>query len=280
MTCSALRYGEYLLICAVVALPLGGCKKAPSNGSKISKKAAAAAGADMEAALPAEMGPAAPAMNALDAMDTGQAEVPATARPAGGASDMAEPQMARSADDAGRHGKVLRPRARKGASGKTLTSLQGHTVGLFGGSTMSGKGAGAGGGGSGMWGGFSGMGSGLGGKGLGGMAPARKPKVHLRSAKVMGGLSTSALKRVIRRRLAGVKYCYISVGLPRNPKLAGNMTIAFAIAANGRVTMATLRSSSLGSSAVAGCVKRTVLRMVFPKPKSSTMATASFSFKP
>jgi len=178
-----------------------------------------------------------------------------------------------------------------------LGALMGHTVGDesglgglgLGGGGRGGGGSGAGGVGFGGWGGFGkggggggGGGFGLGGRGFGvGKYRSRSPRVFMSRASVSGGLDAATIRRVIRRHLSEIKYCYMSIGLPTNPQLAGMVKVSFTITASGGVGRVSIAQSTLNHGGTESCIKRSVRRWRFPKPEGSMpFVTYPFHFKP
>ncbi len=178
-----------------------------------------------------------------------------------------------------------------------LGALMGHTVGDesglgglgLGGGGRGGGGSGAGGVGFGGWGGFGkggggggGGGFGLGGRGFGvGKYRSRSPRVFMSRASVSGGLDAATIRRVIRRHLSEIKYCYMSIGLPSNPQLAGMVKVSFTITSSGSVGRVSVAQSTLNHGGTEACIKSSVRRWRFPKPEGSMpFVTYPFHFKP
>lgn len=178
-----------------------------------------------------------------------------------------------------------------------LGGLTGHTVGDayglgglgLGGGGRGGGGSGAGGIGLGSWGaGFGGGGGGGGGFGAGGRGgyglgghKSRKVKVFAGTARVQGSLDKNIIRRVIRRHLAEVRFCYVSKGLASNQKLAGQVKVQFIISQQGRVTSVAVTSSSLNHGSTEACIKRAIRRWRFPKPEGGIVVVRyPFNFKP
>lgn len=178
-----------------------------------------------------------------------------------------------------------------------LGALMGHTVGDesglgglgLGGGGRGGGGSGAGGSGFGGWGGFGkggggggGGGVGIGGGGFGiGKYRSRKPRVFMSRASVTGGLDAATIRRVIRRHLQEIQYCYVSVGLPSNPKLAGMVKVSFTIGATGLVGQVQISATTLNNPRTESCIRSAVRRWRFPKPEGSMpFVTYPFHFKP
>ena len=84
-------------------------------------------------------------------------------------------------------------------------------------------------------------------------------------ADVRGTLDKETIRRVIRRHITEVKYCY-EQALANNPSLGGRIQVEFTIAASGEVIASVLQSSTMGNPRVENCTVQAVRRWVFPKP--------------
>jgi len=95
---------------------------------------------------------------------------------------------------------------------------------------------------------------------------------------VLGRYDRSLVDGVVKRNLAAIRYCYQrEVNL--NPSLAGKVTVRFTIAADGSVSSATTKSSTLNSPAVETCINGRFMRMSFPAPTSGlVIVTYPFMF--
>jgi TonB family protein len=127
-------------------------------------------------------------------------------------------------------------------------------------------------------GGGSGYGRGVGGLGT---KKGKAPKVKTGSALVHGALSKEIIRRVIRRHLNEVKYCY-EKQLPQAPDMAGVVSVKFIINGTGNVQNSAVSNSSLGSAPVEQCVAQAVRRWTFPAPDGGgiVIVTYPFSFDP
>ena len=109
----------------------------------------------------------------------------------------------------------------------------------------------------------------------------RKPKVPdpiLGIASVRGSLDKEIIRRIVRRHLNEVRYCY-EQALPRHPSLAGRMVVQFTIAPTGQVLASYRQSSTLSSLAVESCVISAVKRWEFPKPDGGGLVIVSYPFQ-
>ncbi len=172
-----------------------------------------------------------------------------------------------------------------------LGALMGDQIGSnagFGGLGLRGTGRGGGGTGEGTiglgnlgtigHGGGGGSGSGY-GRGAGGFRgrSARVPRIRSGNADVRGSLSKEVIRRVIRRHINEVKFCY-EQELNQRPDLEGRVTVSFIISPTGAVQNALVQNSSLGNQAVEGCVAAAVRRWTFPAPDGGGIVIVNYPF--
>jgi TonB family protein len=129
-------------------------------------------------------------------------------------------------------------------------------------------------------GGGSGSGYGRGAGGLGGRR-AKAPEVLPGVANVRGSLDKEIIRRIIRRHINEVKYCY-EQELTRKADLGGRVAVTFTIAATGQVVTSVVQNSTMGNARVENCVVQAVRRWEFPKPLGGgiVIVTYPFSFTP
>ena len=125
-------------------------------------------------------------------------------------------------------------------------------------------------------GGGNGSGYGRGAGGLGGRR-ARAPDVIPGQANVRGSLDKEIIRRIIRRHINEVKYCY-ETELTKKADLAGRIAVQFTIAATGQVIASVLQSSTMGNIRVENCVVQAVRRWEFPKPMGGGIVIVSYPF--
>lgn len=125
-------------------------------------------------------------------------------------------------------------------------------------------------------GGGSGSGYGRGAGGLGGRR-ARSPDVIPGQAQVRGSLDKEIIRRIIRRHMNEVKYCY-EQELTKKPELQGRISVQFTIAATGQVVASVLQQSSMGNARVENCVVQAVRRWEFPKPLGGGIVIVAYPF--
>jgi TonB family protein len=157
-------------------------------------------------------------------------------------------------------------------------------VGIFGtGRGGGGEGEGTIGGGgplgtTGRYGGQGGLGYGI-GPGIGTLRTrhAGVPDVIPAVASVRGSLDKEIIRRIVRRHLNEVRFCY-QEGLTRRPSLQGRVVTQFTIAPTGRVMAALLQTSSLKEVSVEACVVNAVKRWEFPAPNGGGLVMVSYPF--
>ena len=105
----------------------------------------------------------------------------------------------------------------------------------------------------------------------------RVPDPTIGIASVRGTLDKEIIRRVVRRHLNEVKYCY-QQALTRRPTLEGRLVTQFTIAATGQVLAAFVQSSTLREVSVEACVVNAVKRWEFPAPDRGGLAMVSYPF--
>ena len=173
-----------------------------------------------------------------------------------------------------------------------LGAMTGNDIGQnfgFGGLGLRGTGRGGGGLGQGTIGmgnfGTIGRGGGRGegeggyGRGVGGFRgrSAGVPQVRSGGAEVRGSLSKEVIRRVVRRHINEVKFCY-EQQLNARPDLSGRVTTKFVISPTGSVQSAMVGSSSLRNEAVESCIVRAVRRWTFPAPDGGGVVVVNYPF--
>jgi pSer/pThr/pTyr-binding forkhead associated (FHA) protein len=123
-------------------------------------------------------------------------------------------------------------------------------------------------------GGGDGSGIGRGGAGFGGRT-AGAPEVTDGKADIKGSLDKDIIRRVIRRAMPGIKFCY-EQALLSNPALAGKVKIFFVIAQNGAVSSASPTSGI--NSEVDSCVARKISQLSFPAPQGGGIVEVTYPF--
>jgi hypothetical protein len=178
-----------------------------------------------------------------------------------------------------------------------IGALMGDQVGDsfgFRGLGMNGTGRGGGGTGLGTYGlgrlgtlghgGGDGPGQGYGPGGYGGGVNLRErehhdrvPRIRETGGSVTGALSAEAIRRVVRRHLPEVRFCY-EQGLQTNPSIEGRVTVGWIIGATGAVQSATVQGSDLGNSEVERCIAGAVRRWTFPQPDGGGVVGVNYPF--
>jgi TonB family protein len=94
-------------------------------------------------------------------------------------------------------------------------------------------------------------------------------------ANVRGNLDKEVVRRIIRRHINEVRYCY---DLLKQPSLGGRVMVQFTIAPSGQVIASVLQSSTLGSARVESCIVSAVRRWEFPHPLGGGIVIVSYPF--
>jgi hypothetical protein len=125
-------------------------------------------------------------------------------------------------------------------------------------------------------GGGNGSGYGRGAGGLGGRR-AKAPDVIPGQANVRGSLDKEIIRRIIRRHINEVKYCY-EQELLKKPDLGGRIVVQFTISPAGAVVASVLQNSTMGNMRVENCTVQAVRRWEFPKPLGGGIVIVSYPF--
>lgn len=124
--------------------------------------------------------------------------------------------------------------------------------------------------------------------GGGGVDLGEKKEVAARPAEVGSGpvevdssdVDKGALVRFIKVRLSAIRNCY-EKELKRNPNLKGKITVRFTIQTNGRTSDVEIEENTLGSEAVASCIKTVVRGWTLPfKPEDEVPVSYPFLLSP
>ena len=125
-------------------------------------------------------------------------------------------------------------------------------------------------------GGGSGSGYGRGAGGLGGRR-AHAPDVVPGTAQVRGSLDKEIIRRIIRRHINEVKFCY-EKELTTHPDLFGRVIVQFTIAGTGQVVASIVQQSTMNNPTVEGCIAGALKRWEFPKPQGGGIVIVSYPF--
>jgi pSer/pThr/pTyr-binding forkhead associated (FHA) protein len=127
-------------------------------------------------------------------------------------------------------------------------------------------------------GGGGGTGSGY-GRGAGGLSGRRAhaPDVVPGTAQVRGSLDKEIIRRIIRRHLNEVKFCY-EKELMKKQDLFGRVMIQFTISGTGSVLASAVQNSTMNSPSVEQCIAQSVRRWEFPKPQGGGIVIVSYPF--
>ncbi|MFO0573083.1 MAG: TonB family protein [Polyangia bacterium] len=95
---------------------------------------------------------------------------------------------------------------------------------------------------------------------------AGAPEVVPGTAEVRGSLDKELIRRIIRRHINEVKFCY-EKELTRIQNLEGRVMIQFTISPTGAVAASFVQSSTMNNPPVEQCIAAAVRRWEFPKPQ-------------
>jgi TonB family protein len=103
------------------------------------------------------------------------------------------------------------------------------------------------------------------------------PEIMPGIASVHGSLDKEIIRRIVRRHVNEVRYCY-EQELTKRPALAGRIVVQFMIAGNGQVLSSVLQSSTMGNARVESCAVQAVHRWSFPEPQGGGLVTVTYPF--
>jgi TonB family protein len=103
------------------------------------------------------------------------------------------------------------------------------------------------------------------------------PDILIGHADVRGTLDKEIIRRIVRRHLNEVKYCY-DQALTRQPKLEGRLVAQFTISGSGQVIASVKQSSTLGALEAEMCVVNAIKRWNFPAPTGGGLAIVTYPF--
>jgi pSer/pThr/pTyr-binding forkhead associated (FHA) protein len=178
-----------------------------------------------------------------------------------------------------------------GAGGEKLKGFGGFTSEGNGGLALSGKGAGGGGtadttlgglGKKGTGGGRVGTGKGAAGSGNG--IIGGKARVAIRSggpeeAVVMGSIDADAIEAAMMAHRDEFRRCYEKEINAEHPARGGRVGTNFVIGSTGRVTHASIESSTLKMEGAESCIIAVIKRIDFPIPRGAGVVQVAFPFK-
>jgi hypothetical protein len=123
-----------------------------------------------------------------------------------------------------------------------------------------------------------GRGSGY-GRGEGGVGGRRAyaPDVVAGTAQVRGALDKELIRRVIRRHLNEVRFCY-EKALQNAPTLGGRVMVEFLIEPDGSVRASAARDSTLPDASVGACTAGAFLRWQFPTARGGGPILVHYPF--
>ena len=95
---------------------------------------------------------------------------------------------------------------------------------------------------------------------------------------ILGALDRTVIDEVVKRHMNQIRYCY-QRQLSKKPKLAGKIVVRFTVAADGTVSKAEIKSSTMNDELVENCIIGRFQRMQFPAPKGEGVIIVSYPFQ-
>ena len=102
---------------------------------------------------------------------------------------------------------------------------------------------------------------------------AKKPAEQ----KIAGGLESRVIDEHIRKSMPAFIACYQSE-LKKSKNLAGRVAMNFLIGGDGKVTKATVTSTSMNNPAVENCVAEVIKGIQFPEPVGHGVVEVDYPF--
>jgi pSer/pThr/pTyr-binding forkhead associated (FHA) protein len=96
-------------------------------------------------------------------------------------------------------------------------------------------------------------------------------------AEFVGTIDREAVRRVVRSKLLEIKSCY-ERALNMDKSLEGKVVIRFQIEEQGRVRVASTKSTTLNNRQVEECVATRIKNAIFPEPPPGTVAEVDYPF--
>ncbi|MFK7985117.1 MAG: TonB family protein [Sandaracinaceae bacterium] len=117
------------------------------------------------------------------------------------------------------------------------------------------------------------------GRGAGGLQgrSAAIPRIRTGTAEVRGSLAREVIRRVIRRHINEVRFCY-EQELNARPDLTGRVSVRFTIGPTGAVQDSSVSSSTLSNARVEQCIAQALRRWRFPAPPGGGVVVVTYPF--
>ncbi len=110
-----------------------------------------------------------------------------------------------------------------------------------------------------------------------GVKKEREIEITPGRAVIQGSLDRDLVRRVIRRNIHQIRYCY-ERELQISQGLFGKVAARFVISPNGRVQQAKVEETTLNNATVEACVLRKIRLWRFPKPKGGGFVVVRYPF--
>ncbi|MEZ4338668.1 MAG: AgmX/PglI C-terminal domain-containing protein, partial [Sandaracinaceae bacterium] len=100
---------------------------------------------------------------------------------------------------------------------------------------------------------------------------ASVPRVGAPVPVVSGRLSAEVVRRIVRRHINEVRFCY-ERQLSATPTLAGSVTTRFTLSSTGAVSAASVTATTLNDTAAETCIADAIRRWTFPQPEAGEVS--------
>jgi Ca-activated chloride channel family protein len=94
---------------------------------------------------------------------------------------------------------------------------------------------------------------------------------------ILGAMDKTLIDAVVKRHLNAIRYCY-QRELQQKPSLNGKIVVKFVVAADGSVSTASIKSSTMNDAVVEQCLVGRFMRMQFPQPGGGGIVIVSYPF--
>ncbi len=95
---------------------------------------------------------------------------------------------------------------------------------------------------------------------------------------ILGGLDQNTINEIIKTYFEQIRYCYEKQLSGKGPSFEGRVSTRFLIQGSGRVSRATVTSSSLNNRPVERCLVKVIKSIRFPKPLGGGIVEVSYPF--
>jgi hypothetical protein len=110
-------------------------------------------------------------------------------------------------------------------------------------------------------------------------SPGPLPRVRMERLDTSGSLAQEIVRRIVRQRVGQVRLC-LEQALRIDPSVQGRLVLDMTLEADGIVSKAAIRSSTLKDDQVGPCVARVLRATRFPRADGKTEVALDYGFSP